>query len=61
MFVVTLRHNGNLFFLRSTVWTSEQSRATTFATQAEADAGRAKAKQFMKAAQFKAAKIEELR
>lgn len=58
MYVVTLMHLGNKFYLRSTVWSSERLRATEFPTQDAAVAGLTKAKQFMKAKQFKDAKIE---
>jgi hypothetical protein len=57
-FIVTLRHNGNLFYLRSTVWTSEASRATIYDTEAGAVVARAKAKMFMKVTQWKASRIE---
>jgi Mg2+/Co2+ transporter CorC len=55
--LVSLNHNGAVFFLRSTIWTADKSRATVFTTESDAIAGLAKAKQFMKAAQFKAARI----
>ena len=55
--IVTLIHLGNTFYLRSTVWTSERDRATMFATVEAAQAGLNKAKQFMKAKQFRAAAI----
>lgn len=55
--LVKLIHNGNAFYLRSTVWTSALDRATVFASQEAAQAGLLKAKQFMKAAQFKAARV----
>ena len=58
MHIATLSHLGNTFYLRSTVWTSERDRATVFASHEEAQAGLLKAKMFMKAKQFKAARIE---
>ena len=59
-FIVTLRHNGNLFALRSTVWTGSFERATLHDTHAAANAALLKAKPFMKAAQYKAAQIVEV-
>ncbi len=58
MFHVSLKHLGNTFWLRNTVWTADATRATLFNTAEEAQAGLDKAKKFMKAAQYKAAKIE---
>lgn len=55
--IVTLQHLGNEFYLRSTIWTADRNRATIFQSEDAARAGLAKAKQFMKAAQFKAARI----
>lgn len=59
MYILTLIHLGNKFYLRGTVWSSERTRATEYATQEQAVAALAKAKQFMKAKQFKDARIED--
>lgn len=59
MFIVTLSHNGSTFYLRATVWTAARERASTFETMEAANAQLGKAKQFMKAAQFKAARVVE--
>lgn len=59
MKIVTLHHLGATFYLRRTVWTAELDRADRFETEDAARAQLAKAKPFMKAAQFKAARIEE--
>lgn len=61
MFIVKLIHLGNTFYLRSTVWTSDPERASEFASEEAAKAGLEKARKFMKASQFKAAKIEAKR
>lgn len=58
MHIVTLNHLGNTFFLRSTIWTAQRERATEFETAEAAKEGLNKAKNFMKASQYKAAKIE---
>ena len=36
MYVLTYIHNGQEFYLRSTVWTSVLDRATRYATEQEA-------------------------
>lgn len=59
MKIVTLSHLGATFYLRRTVWTADLDRADRFETEDAARDQLAKAKQFMKAAQFKAARIEE--
>ena len=59
MFIVTVENGGYEWFLRSTVWTSDRDRANKFATRELAQAALLKAKQFMKAAHFKKARIEE--
>lgn len=59
MHIVKLVHLGNTFYLRSTVWTSERERATEFPSAEAAQAQLDKAKQFMKAAQYRAARVEE--
>ena len=48
MFIVTYVYGGNLFFLRSTAWTSENVRATRFASEADAEAAITRALPFMK-------------
>lgn len=58
-YVVSLTHLGNTFHLRRTIWTADLDRADRFETREAAQASLAKAKPFMKAAQFKAARIEE--
>lgn len=55
--LVSLNHNGAVFFLRSTIWTADKARATVFATESDAKAGLEKARKFMKATQYKAARI----
>ena len=57
MFLVTLNHNGAAFFLRSTIWSAYSDRATVFETEEAAKAGLEKARKFMKASQFKAARV----
>lgn len=59
MKIVTLTHLGATFYLRRTIWTADLDRADQFETEADARAQLVKAKQFMKAAQFKAAQVEE--
>lgn len=60
MFIVNLKHNGLNFYLRGTVWSFDVMRATEFDSREAAQAGLDKAKPFMKAAQYKAAKIEAI-
>lgn len=59
MLIVTLQYNGSKYFLRNTIWTAYLDRATEFPSREAARFQLDKAKQFMKAAQYKAAKIEE--
>lgn len=61
MFVVTYKNpvNGQAYFLRSTIWTSEGDRAQEFATKAAAEAQLEKAKQFMKASVYRNARVVE--
>jgi len=59
MHIVKLVHLGATFYLRATVWTSDRSRATEFPSAEAAQSQLLKAKQFMKAAQFKAAEVVE--
>ena len=61
MFIVTLETPMGTCYLRQTVWTfaGSRDRAQEFPTSEAATAQLAKAKQFMKAAQFKAAAIGE--
>lgn len=58
-YIVTLNHLGNKFFLRSTIWTADVDRAQKFDTKEAAAEQLNKAKKFMKAAQFKAARVVE--
>lgn len=60
MFIVTLYHNGQKWPLRGTVWAFSMDRATVYPSREAAEAALLKAKKFMKAAQFKAARIEEV-
>ena len=60
MFIVTLMHNGQKWPLRGTVWAFHMDRATHYETHEAAQAALDKAKKFMKAAQYKAAKIEQI-
>jgi len=60
MTYVTLKYLGQTFYLRNTIWTAYQDRATEFADEAAARAGLEKAKQFMKIGQFRNAKIEKV-
>jgi len=60
MFIVTVENNGEKWPLKGTVWAFSMDRAQKFETQADATAALLKAKQFMKAAIFKKAKIEEV-
>jgi hypothetical protein len=58
MHIVTLNTSAGPFFLRSTIWTSYRDRATEFATPEAARSQLNKAKPFMKATMFKAARVE---
>ena len=61
MFIVTtLNKLGHKVPLRGTVWAFEMHRATVHATREEAEAALAKAKKFMPAKVFKAARIEKV-
>jgi hypothetical protein len=60
MFIVTLNHLGNTFYLRSTVWSFALDRATRYHTEDAARDALNKARKFMKAAQYRAAKIEPI-
>ena len=60
MYVVTLNHKGNTFWLRSTIWTADQTRAQQFESEEAARTQLAKAKKFMRVAQFNAAQIREV-
>lgn len=59
-YVVRLNHLGNDFWLRSTIWVAEKDRGNVFASTELAQAALNRAKMFMKAKQYKAAKIEPL-
>jgi hypothetical protein len=58
MFIVTLEHQGNTFWLRGTVWAYARERASEHETEAAALAALAKAKPFMKATQYRNARVE---
>lgn len=57
MFIVTVDNGASTFFLKSTIWAFNRESAQVFATEEAARAQLQKAKQFMKAKVFKAAKI----
>lgn len=61
MFIVVLDHNGETWPLRGTVWAYSMDRAQQFATREAAQAQLDKAAKFMKKAQFKKARIVEVR
>lgn len=58
--VVTPNLAGQLVPLRGTVWAYDMERAQKFDTREQAQAGLDKAKPFMKAKTYKAAKIQEV-
>ena len=60
MYIVTLIHEGQKWPLRGTMWAFSMDRATKYETREAAQAALDKAKKFMKAAQYKAARIEEV-
>lgn len=57
MFIVTLT-TSQVNYLRGTIWSMNRDRATEYATRELAQAALDKAKQFMGARQYKAARIE---
>lgn len=57
MFIVTLTNLNTPFWLRGTTWAYSLDRADKFATAELAQAALDKAKMFMKARIFKAAKV----
>lgn len=57
MFIVTLHHMGATFYLRGTIWTAEKDRGDKFASRSNAEFALDKARKFMKAAQFKLARV----
>ncbi len=59
-YIVVLNHNGQDWPLRRTTWAYSMDRAQEFETKEAAQAQLDKAKQFMKAAQYKAAEIREM-
>lgn len=59
MFMVIVNTTGVDYFLRSTIWTSEVTRADPFDTREKAQAALDRAKKFMKAKTYKAARIVE--
>lgn len=54
---VATTNQGVGYFLRGTTWTSEPTRAATFATEADARTALDRARKFMKPAAFKAARV----
>ena len=62
MFIVTLKTLTETRYLRKTIWTfpDRRERAQEFVTMQDAKDQLAAAKNFMKVAHFKAAKIEEV-
>lgn len=56
-FVTTVNHSGNTFYLRGTIWTAYLERATIYPDISTGVAALLKAKPFMPAKLFKAAKI----
>jgi bisphosphoglycerate-independent phosphoglycerate mutase (AlkP superfamily) len=61
MYIVTTKNSqGERFPLRGTVWAFSMDRAQRFETVEQAQAALLKAKQFMKAATFKKAVIEQV-
>lgn len=59
MFEVRTLYNGQVYFLRNTIWTAYADRATRFESAEAAKAGLEKARKFMKAATYKAATVVE--
>ena len=57
MYMVTLTNNGETFFLRGTTWAFHADRAFQYETEGAARTALDKARQFMKPAMFKLAKI----
>ena len=56
-YIVTLDHNGETWPLRGTVWAYAMDRAQVFASQEAAREALDRAKKFMSAKQYRAAKI----
>lgn len=56
-YIVKVFNGGETWFLRSTVWTSDMSRASRFATAEDARKALDAAKKFMKARIYKAAAV----
>jgi hypothetical protein len=59
MFQVTVINQGNTFWLRGTTWAFHAERGTVFESREAAQAALDKAKQFMAARIYKAARIIE--
>jgi len=59
MFIVTVEHNGETWPLRGTIWALSMERAQKFETRDAAQAALDKARQFMKPALYKKARITE--
>ncbi len=60
MFQVTVTNEGGKYWLRGTTWAFHADRANSFETTEAATAALEKARKFMKPAQFKLAKIEQV-
>lgn len=60
MFIVTVVHNGSKFPLKGTIWAFNMDSAQKFESREAAQGALDRAKKFMKAAQYRAAKIEEV-
>lgn len=60
MYIVKLVNGGVSWYLRNTTWTSDMSRAAQFPTIELAGEARLKAKQFMRASEYKKAEIIKL-
>jgi len=57
LWIVTVEINGEIFYLRNTVWTSAKERCAVWLTEEDAKAALRRAKQFMHIKVFRAAKI----
>ena len=57
MFIVETLSKGERYFLKSTTWTSARERATEFQDEQAAEEGLERARKFMKAAAYKAARV----
>lgn len=57
IYTVRTNHNGGLYYLRSTVWTSDSARATTHTSEQDARNALNAARKFMAAKVYRAAFI----